>query len=345
MADESHLKALKRHVHPRAEWLASRTEEALDPNLLIVDAHHHLFDIPGNRYLFDDFLSDLRSGHKVEATVHVQCRSMYRVDGPEEMKALGETEFVNGVAAQSASGLYGQAKVCAGIVGAIDVLKGSAVERVLDAHIRAAPDRFRGIRPMTAWHESSEIRALDIPPDVLMQAPAREAINAIYKRGLSLDIWVFFTQLDQVQKLCEVFPELPVVVNHCGGPLGIGPYEQIQEAAFGQWSKAIKGVAKFSNVHMKVGGLGMHYTGSDFHRRVSPPSSDDLAERWSPFVETCIDAFGPGRCMFESNFPVDKGTCSYQVLWNAFKKISRRYDDGERRRLFSETAMQFYRLH
>ena len=260
------------------------------------------------------------------------------------MRPVGETEFVNGVAAQSASGGYGPGRMCAGIVGTTDIMLGGRVEPVLEAHLKAGGGRFRGIRPTLAWHESPLVRALDIKPQILMQKPAREAIGCIDKLKLSLDVWVFFTQLDEVLDVCRSFPDLTVVINHTGGPVGIGPYAGQREAVFADWLKKIDALSQCPNAYVKLGGLAMHSSGFAFNELPVPPSSDLLAEKWAPYFEACIERLGAGRCMFESNFPIDKGMCSYHVMWNAFKKITKGYSSAERGQLFNQTAARVYRL-
>lgn len=344
MSDESIHAALKAHIQPNPAWLAKRVEPIVEPGLEIIDPHHHVWDMSGNRYLLDELLADFNSGHHIIASVHVQCHSMHRADGPTEMRCVGETEFVNGVAAMSASGAYGPTKVCAGIIGTADLLLGSRVEQVLQAHINAGGGRFRGIRPSVAWHESAQVRALDIPPHILMHKDARKAIACIERFGLSLDLWCFFTQLDEVLDVARNFPGLCIIVNHTGGPVGIGPYQGQQELVFSQWRRNITALAGCPNVVIKIGGLAMRYGGYRFNELAEPPSSDFLVQKWNDYVHAAIDIFGPQRSMFESNFPVDRGMCNYHVLWNAFKKMSRRYTPSERRCLLSETAANIYRI-
>ncbi len=344
VSDSSIKSALTAHPSANLEWLALRREEIVEPELPIVDPHHHLWNLPTNRYLLDEALDDFTAGHHITHTVHVQCRSMYRADGEEEMKPVGETEFVNGIAAQSASGEYGQVRVAAGIVGTTDLLLGKQVEPVLDAHMRAAGPRFKGIRPSVVWHADSRVRPLDIPSGILMDSRAREAISCIERRGLSLDLWAFFTQLDEVLDVCRSFPNLTVVVNHLGGPIGIGPYEGRREEVFSEWSTRLRLLSECENVVIKIGGLGMRYAGFRFNEPPLPPSSDALVDSWRMYVHECIDIFGTARYMFESNFPVDRGMFSYNVLWNAFKKLTKNYTPEERNQLFSGTASQTYRL-
>ena len=345
MADDPIRAALKAHLSVNREWLALQREEIVEPALEIVDPHHHVWNLPGNTYMFDDVLADFNSGHNIVASVHVQAHSMYRARGPEEFKPVGETEFITGVAAQSASGDYGPTRICAGIIGTTDIMLGTKVSPVLEAHIAAGGGRFRGIRPTTAWHESTQVRALDIQPHILRQAEARAAIGCIDKLGLTLDLWLFFTQLDEAREICEAFPNLVVVINHAGGVVGIGPYQDKRDEVFAAWREKIRALAKCPNARMKLGGLAMRYAGFQFNRLPAPPSSDLLAEKWGPYFQACIEAFGPRRCMFESNFPVDRAMCNYHAVWNAYKKIAKGFSADEKRALFRQTASDTYGIN
>ena len=330
----------------RQDWLDRRKEPILEPDLPIVDPHHHLWDRPGWRYLLDELLADTASGHNILATVFVQARAMTRAAGPVEMRPVGETEFVNGVAAMSASGIYGKTRHCAGIVGHADLTLGSRLEPVLAAHIRAGGDRFRGIRHITAWDADSSIRnpAYGPPRGLLGDKNFREGFTVLGRFGLSFDAWLYHPQIDQVRDLARAFPETKIVLNHVGGPIGIGAYAGKHKDVFPGWAASIKALAGCPNVYVKLGGLGMRMGGFGFHERPEPPSSEALANTWRPYIETCIDAFSPSRCMFESNFPVDKGSYSYPVFWNACKLLAKGASDNEKADLFSATAARFYRL-
>jgi predicted TIM-barrel fold metal-dependent hydrolase len=311
-----------------------------------VDAHHHLWDRPGARYLLEELLQDIGSGHDIRATVYVQARSMYRAEGPEELRSLGETEFANGVAARGASGLYGPVRPCAAIVGMVDLMQGDGVAQLLERHIRAGGDRFRGVRNQTAWHASPEINSNPVPPRPgLLSEPAfRRGAARLVERGLSLDVWAYHTQLDEVLSLARALPELTLVLDHCGGPLGAGPYQGQRAEVFAEWSGRMHLLAGCPNVVVKLGGLGMAVNGFGFEQQELPPSSEQLAAAWHPYLETCVEAFGPDRCMFESNFPVDKGSYGYAELWNAFKRFAAAASAEERAALFSGTAIRTYRL-
>jgi predicted TIM-barrel fold metal-dependent hydrolase len=330
----------------RQDWLDRRTEPILEPELPIVDPHHHLWDRPNWRYLLDELRTDTDSGHNITATVFVQARAMTRAAGPIEMRHVGETEFVNGVAAMSASGMYGKTRHCAGIVGHADLALGSRVEPVVTAHIRAGGDRFRGIRHISAWDADTSIRnpAYSPPPGLLGDRIFREGFAVLGRLGLSFDAWLYHPQIDELAGLAQAFPDTWIVLNHVGGPIGIGAYAGKQKEIFPGWVASIKALSACPNVYVKLGGLGMRVGGFGFHEQIEPPSSEQLATTWQPYIETCITAFGAARCMFESNFPVDKGSYSYPVFWNACKLMARSASDAEKDDLFAGTAVKFYRL-
>jgi predicted TIM-barrel fold metal-dependent hydrolase len=330
----------------RDQWLAEWQEEILDPALPIVDPHHHLWDRRGSRYLLDELLADTKSGHNVVATVFVECRAMYRKDGPEELRPVGETEFVNGVAAMSASGNYGPARVCAGIVGHVDLRLGARVTPVLEAHLRAGCGRFRGIRHITAWDaDGALVNPAYRPPPGLMADPAfREGFACLEPLGITFDAWLYHPQIDELATLAGAFPDTRIVLDHVGGPLGIGPYAGHRGEVYDAWAASIRELARRPNVSLKLGGLGMHINGFGFHESPQPPSSEALAAAWKPYIETCIEAFGADRCMFESNFPVDKGSYGYAAFWNACKRLAHGATPAERTALFHDTAARFYHL-
>lgn len=334
------------HISVRNEWLNLRTEDVLAPDIPIVDAHHHLWDRPGARYLFPEYLDDVNSGHKIIASIYAQCRSMYRSSGPVEMRPVGEVEFVNGVAAQSASGLYGDFRACAAIVGFADLTLGAKVAPVLAALDRAGGDRLRGIRNTTAWHADQAIRSNPHPPPpgLLSSSGFRQGVRCLSQENLSLDVWAYHTQLDEVIDLARQNIDVPLILDHVGGPLGLGPYAGQRDAVFADWKAKLSELAALPHVTVKLGGLGMKTTGFTFHERPQPPGSPELAEAWKPYILTCIDLFGPDRCMFESNFPVDKGMFSYLILWNTFKRIVESFTFSEKMALFSGTASRVYRL-
>ena len=338
--------AISPHLPVRPDWLDRRHEEIIEPDLPIVDPHHHLVNRPETgRYLLPELLADIGTGHNITASVYLEWLSMYRAEGAVELRPVGEIEFANGVAAMSASGTYGETRVCAGIVGYADLALGAPVERVLEAMIGAGGGRFRGIRFITASHPDQAAwgSAIIRPEGLLMDPKLREGFSRLAPLGLSFDAWMYHTQLGELVGLARAFPETPIVLDHVGGAIGLGRYAGRRDEVFAEWGARIRELAACPNVHIKLGGLGMRMFGFTLHTRELPPSSEELAAAWRPYIETCIAAFGPDRAMFESNFPVDKGSCSYAMLWNAFKRITAGCSAAEKQALFAGTATKFYR--
>jgi predicted TIM-barrel fold metal-dependent hydrolase len=341
-------------------------EPILEPDLPIVDPHHHLWDRPGAagadlppaqhgfetvvrmrpRYLLDELLADTGSGHNIVATVFVECGAMYRADGPAALKPVGETEFVNGVAAMSASGIYGPTRACAGIVGRADFTMGDAVTEVLEAHIAAGGGRFRGVR-QSASHDADKAvlgPLARIEGGLYASDAFRSGFGRLAPLGLSFDAWLLEPQLAELVSLTRAFPETRVILDHVGTPLGLASYEGRREERFPIWREQIQALAASPNVFVKLGGLAMAFC--NFPSFLADPAapSEQLAQEWRPYIETCIEVFGPARCMFESNFPVDLGSCSYATLWNAFKRLAAGASADEKAALFSRTAAKAYRL-
>jgi len=335
---------------------AEHAEEAdagvIDPALPICDPHHHLWDHPGSRYLLDELLADTGAvdargaRHDVRATVFVECGSMFRADGPLPLWPVGETEFVQGIAAMSASGGYGDTRVAAGIVSFADLRLGAAVRQVLQAHIDAARNRFRGVRHAAGWHADERIRnSHSHPPEgLLLDERFREGFAQLAPLGLSFDAWLFHPQLPELTSLARAFPDTTIVLDHFGGPLGIGPYAGAADAVYAQWRRDIDELARCPNVVAKLGGLAMPINGFGWHKRERPPGSRELADATARYYLHAIDKFGPARCMFESNFPVDKVSCSYTVVWNSFKRLTADFSAADKAALFHDTAVRVYRL-
>ena len=332
-------------VEPREDWLAQYQEEIIDPLRPIVDPHHHLWN-RGHRYLIEEMAADIASGHNIIATVYVDCRSMYRAHGPEAFRPVGEVEFANGVAAMGASGGYGKAAICAGIVSHANLLLGDAAKPVLEAEIAAGNGRFRGIRHSSAWDQDPVVAGMyaNRPKGLLQDPTFRKGFACLAPLNLSYDGWLFFTQLGEFADLARAFPNTKICLDHCGGIIGIGSYANRRDEIFKIWKASIQEVAKCPNVVVKLGGLAMVLPGFGFHEWPKPPNSEQCADAWKPYIETCIEAFGVNRCMFESNFPPDKGQASYQVIFNAFKRLSAHCSESEKTALFSKTATDFYRL-
>ncbi len=331
------------HLGLNPEWLQQLTEEPLQPNLPMVDPHHHLWEREGG-YLLDDLLADIGAGHRIVATVFSQCGYRYLTDGPLSMRPVGETRFVASVARAAVErGI--ETQVCAGIVGHADMTLGDDVAAVLEAHIEAGDGRFRGIRHITARHEAFNASLLGRPPaDLMSGATFRRGLSQLQRLGLSFDAWLYHTQIDQLVDLARAMPELPIVLNHVGGPLGVGPYQGKGDETHREWRAAMQRLAGCPNVRVKLGGLAMAICGFAFNEQKLPPSSLQLAAAWRPYLHGSIELFGARRCMFESNFPVDKAMCSYVVLWNAFKRVAAGASADEQSWLFGGTADAFYRL-
>ena len=329
-------------------WLEKRTETALEPDLPIIDPHHHFWDTPQRgQYLLPELLADIGGGHNIVSTVFLECRAMYRKSGPPEMAALGEVEFVNGIAAMSASGGYGPCRVAEGIVGGGDLSVGPRVRELLEAEIAAAGGRLRGLRHGVAWDGNESVgkyASRVVPPHLVPDSKFREGFAQLAPLGLSFESWQYHPQLPDAIDLARAFPSTTIILNHVGGILGVGPYNGHRQEILAGWRKDINELAKCPNVYCKIGGIGMVSFGFDFHERDVPPSSEDLAAAWRIYVEPCIEAFGVNRCMFESNFPPDKQSCGYTELWNAFKRITASASASEKTALYSGTAAKVYRL-
>jgi len=334
------------HIYPpRPGWLARAEPEAvLDPGLPIVDTHHHLWHRTDQRYLLDDYLEDMATGHNVVASVFVQCHAMYRAEGPEELRCVGETEFVAGIAAMSGSGRYGPARVAAGIVGFADLALGDRIDAVLEAHIRAGGGRFRGIRHSAAWDADPVIGNGCPMPGLYSRPEVGRGLDRLTAHGLSLDAWVFHTQLDEVLALARAHPEANIILGHCGGPLGYGPYAGKREEVRKAWLARMTEISKCPNVSVKLGGMMMRLAAYDYGALPAPPTSQQLADWWRPWVEPCIELFGPDRCMAESNFPVDKMGIGWVGIWNALKRIAAGASETEKAAIFAGTAWRVYRL-
>ena len=338
------------------------TEAILEPDLPIIDPHHHLWDLrpllpafPEPRhdfletlagaayYTFDQLHEDTHSGHNVVATVFMECGAFYDAGRGDELKSVGEVEFVNGVAAQGASGLYGDYRPCAAIVGHADLALGARAGEVLDA-LQAASQRFVGIRHAAAWDADPEVLGppFHAPEGLYRDTKFREGFAELGKRGLTFDAWLLEPQLGDVLDLARAFPDQPIVLDHCGTPLNIACYRGKLPEHFDRWRHSIKAIAECPNVSVKLGGLAMAFCGLPEEGPAKGFGSEHLAALWRPYIETCIEAFGASRAMFESNYPVDRWGASYPVLWNTFKRLARSASADEKRDLFAGTAARVY---
>lgn len=338
--DPAYVKANFPTIRP--DWLSRHVEEPIDPDLPIIDAHHHLWSLPDFVYMRPEFLADVATGHNVRSSVFVDCKSHYRVDGPEVLRPVGETAFV---VAETPAPVENGFVPCAAIISWADLRLGEEIQGVLEQHDEAGAGRFRGIRSRATWHEHPMVHPVgEGQAGLLLDKTVQRAVRRLGALGLTLDIWAFHTQLGDVAQLAAASPDTVLVLDHCGGPLGIGPYASRRREVFNTWRHEIARLAEFPNVVVKLGGLGMPRTGFGFHQADMPPTSAQLAHAWTPYVETCIEHFGANRCMFESNFPVDKGACSYTVLWNAFKRMTAALPQEDKESLFSGTAARTYRI-
>ena len=331
-------------------WLDLTVEETLQPDLPICDPHHHLWefrhDRVASRYLLDEVLADVTCGHNIVSTVFIECGAMYRATGPAATASLGETEFVNGIAAMSASGRYGTTAIAAGIVGNADLRLGAAVGPVLDAHVAAGGGRFRGIRNQANWDASDAVEngRPEPTPHMLYDAAFRAGFAELAPRGLSFEGWCHHPQIPDLTDLARAFADTTIVLNHFGGPVGVGPYSGKRDEIFPQWRLDIAALAECPNVVAKLGGINMVLNGFGWHEMARPPTAEVLMAATRRYYEHTIEAFGVDRCMFESNFPVDMVTCSYNVLWNSFKLLAAGYGADEKAKLFHDTATRIYRL-
>ena len=341
-------------------------EEILEPDLPIIDPHHHLWDgrvvasagrtaplhpfeqviAMTPRYLLHELLADMKSGHNIRATVFLECTQNYNQDAPTDFRCVGETEFVNGIAAMSASGLYGDVRVCAGIVGKADLRLGDAVRPVLEAHIAAASARFRGIRHSASFDSDPQVLGplARVPGGLYLSKEFRAGFRHLAPLGLSFDAWLLEPQLPELIDLAQAFPETTIILDHVGTPLGIASYRGKLTERFPIWRENMQRLASLPNINVKIGGLAMPFCAFDSFMSEPEAPSAVLAKQWKPYVETTIELFGANRCMFESNFPVDRGACTYATLWNALKRLAAHCSNGEKTALFSSTAARVYRL-
>ena len=339
-------------MNPAPDWLSLTQEETIDPPLAICDPHHHLWSNRPNSlpstYLLDEFLSDIHTGeHNIVSSVFIECGTMFSTDGPVDLQPVGETQFANDIAAKSTSDLYGPTRVAAGIVGTAFLSAGDRVASVLDAQLAAGGNRFKGIRQAAARDDDASVpNHRTCPPQGLYTDKTfQEGFAHLAPRNLSFEGWCYHTQIPELTQLASTFPDTTIILDHFGGPLGVGRYANRPDAVFSEWCKAIRPLSERPNVYAKLGGLNMEINGFGWHTRSKPPGSEELLTATRRYYDHTIDLFGTDRCMFESNFPVDRISCSYNVLWNTFKKLTAAYSPAERLQLFHDTAAKVYRLN
>jgi len=330
--------------------------EVIEPHIEICDAHHHLWHLqdppemlPGVAltYLLPDYLKDINSGHAVRNSVFIDSSAFYRADGDPRLRYAGETEFANGIAAMSASGRYGDSRVCSAIVGRINLSRSQGeIEQLIDAHLAAGGGRFRGVRLSAAYDPTGSVvmKSKQAPPNICVSPGIRNGLKQLSQRGLSLDVWVYHEQIHEVVDLADANPDLRIVLNHLGTPLGVGAFVGKARDVYVRWRGQMETLAQRPNCFVKVGGLGLPFCNLKAVPLHGETASEALAEKWRVFVEVSIELFGPERCMFESNFPADGGCCDFRTLWNTYKRLTRNYSDSEKNRMYFDTAREFYRI-
>ena len=338
------------HLPVRQEWLNQLIEDPISPNIPIIDPHHHLWDVGFGRYYIEELLEDINSsGHNIVSTVYIMSSSntkIYSKDGLEEFKPLTEIEFATSEGKRADLIPNNRVKVNASIVGSVDLTYGNKLQPVLEKAVNISEGRLKGIRMLLASHTDPRISSGAVKSDLgLMLHPNFiDGAKCIQDANLSLDFWIYHTQLNEMEKIARALPDLTIILNHIGGPIHLGEYEGKQAATHREWRSAMMRLSRIPNINVKLGGLGMAVNGAKFHNSKFPPNSVQLSDVWKPWIYETIDMFGFDRCMFESNFPVDKGSCSYGALWNAFKIIAKDMSDDEINKLFSKNAAKIYKI-
>lgn len=338
------------HLPVRQEWLDQHIEDPISPNIPIIDPHHHLWDVGFGRYYIEELLEDINSsGHNIVSTVYIMSSSntkIYSKDGLEEFKPLTEIEFATSEGKRADLIPNNKVKVNASIVGSVDLTYGNKLQPVLEKAVNISEGRLKGIRMLLASHTDPRISSGAVKSDLgLMLHPNFiEGAKCIQNANLSLDFWIYHTQLNEMEKIARSLPDLTIILNHIGGPIHLGEYEGKQAATHREWRSAMMRLSRIPNINVKLGGLGMAVNGAKFHNNKFPPNSVQLSDVWKPWIYETIDMFGFDRCMFESNFPVDKGSCSYGALWNAFKILAKDMSDDEINKLFSKNAAKIYKI-
>ena len=338
------------HLPVRQEWLNQHIEDPISPNIPIIDPHHHLWDVGFGRYYIEELLEDINSsGHNILSTVYIMSSSnteIYSKDGLEEFKPLKEIEFATSEGKRADLIPNNKVKVNASIVGSVDLTYGNKLQPVLEKAVNISEGRLKGIRMLLASHTDPRISSGAVKSDLgLMLHPNFiDGAKCIQNANLSLDFWIYHTQLNEMEKIARSLPDLTIILNHIGGPIHLGEYEGKQAATHREWRSAMMRLSRIPNINVKLGGLGMAVNGAKFHNNKFPPNSVQLSDVWKPWIYETIDMFGFDRCMFESNFPVDKGSCSYGALWNAFKILAKDMSDDEINKLFSKNAAKIYKI-
>ena len=332
---------------PNEGWLAQAVAEMpLEPDLPIIDTHMHLWHhVTGYRYFVEDYARDaVGSGHRVDASIYIECRSMYRAHGPDHLKSIGETEFAAGMAAIAASEKYTTTRVAAGIVANADPGQGAELDEALDAHAKAANGRLRGIRRGAKWDDDPGVKGAvgADRPGIYLEPVFQQGVRRIADRGLLFETSVFHPQIPDVTQLALAAPDASIVLIHSGSPVGHGRYAGRAKEVHADWLRSVTALSACPNVSVKLGGVLMSLANFDFGTAPRPPTSEELAQLWRPYTEPLLELFGPARCMVASNFPVDKAGFGYGTVWNMFKRITSGCSEDEKRAIFSGTAQRIY---
>lgn len=333
-------------IHEDHSWLLAVQEDILEPERPIIDPHHHLWHRRrGQDYLLEQLWEDTSSGHNIVKTVFIECHAGYRKEGAEHLRPVGETEFVAEQARASRAGGKGKPEIAA-IVAFADLRDAKHLDEVLEAHQEASEGLFRGIRQAGAFEAEEDYLFIKPrqPAGLYLNPDFQRGVRHLGKLGFTYDTWHYHHQNRDFIKLAQAAPDTQIVLDHFGTPLGVGPYATQREEIYREWKKDIAEIARCENVVAKLGGLAMPDNGFGWNLRDTPPSSDEFLEAQRRYYLHTLDCFGPDRCMFESNFPVDKWSLSYAVVWNAFKKLVADFSESEKTLLFSGTAARIYRL-
>lgn len=322
---------------------------AIEPGLPIVDAHHHVYASYADKFFYplEDFQRDMNSGHRIIGSVYIEAyESGWRTSGPEALRPVGEVELAAGIGSKPVPTATGDSAVAAAIVSHADLTLGDAVEEVLQAQLAVAQGRLRGVRHRLAAVEGpvEQFHPVRRELHVMRDASFRRGVARLARLGLSFDAWVYHTQLDELIELADAFPDTRIVVDHVGGPIGVANFRPRRAEVLREWEANLRALAMRPNVVMKIGGMGMAVLGFGFENGERPPQAQAIVNAWKPLIDVCVDVFGTSRCMFESNFPVDKQSCSYVELWNAFKLATQGWSQQERGDLFYRTACRAYSL-
>lgn len=332
----------------KTKRLEGRDEPIIEPDLPIIDSHIHLFDLPDNRYMLEDYMADATAGHNIVASIYCETQVFSRSDGPEHLRPLGEVEFANGVAAMAATGQYGPCKIAHGVIGHANLSLGTQIGELLDRCMAAAPDRYRGVRHVAVEHPDDRPYKFIMtfkPPRGILDTPGfPSGLAELDKRGLTFDAAVWDPSLPRLIELVDLFPNLTFILNHMGTAVGVDMSAGERAETFQRWRDNIKTLAERPNVYCKTGGLGMPFWGFGFEDREDPVGSTELAEAWRPYFETGVEAFGADRCMMESNFPPDGRSAGFVPTWNAYKILTGNASTDEKAALYSGTAAKVYRL-